>query len=196
MFNLYALHYSVFSCSKEKKWIIKTWEYRKMKSHCYILNSIKLFFSFHMYICIHILSNDHSFNPVSDQRSASEFPPLFIEAELPAGRTHLVTGGRRGNGACFLVRMHPCPYEVTSLCSPGICQLLLPDGTWGPVWADRKLGHPLHATLRFETTDAIFTFLHLAGFYWHLSISLPVLVTNPNVTHQILVFSLEVTFSL
>lgn len=57
-------------------------------------------------------------------------------------------------------------------------------------------GNPLHATLRFETTDAIFTFLHLAGFYWHLSIKLPVLVINPNVTNQILVFSLEVTSSL
>lgn len=159
----------------------------------YWIQSIKLFFSFHMFVCIHVLSNDHSFNPVSDQRSISEFPPFSSRLNCQLAELILwqVVGEEMGPVFWFVCSHIPMKLLHSALLGyASFCFQMVPGVQCG------LTGNPLHATLRFETTDAIFTFLHLAGFYWHLSIKLPVLVLNPNVTNLILVFSLEVTSSL
>lgn len=125
----------------------------------------EVFFSFLfvcVYICVCFLSNEDSFNPVSDQSSIFELPPRFIQADLKTPGTDIVPGVSRGNTVLLSGSYVPISLWSYFTCFPVTQQVLLSESIWGPVGANRKPGHPIHAISVLRQLRCSFILLHLA----------------------------------
>lgn len=94
----------------------------------------------------------------------------------------------------YLVCMYLLFCEVIYLLS-WMYQLLLPDNVWSPRWAYSYSGTPSRPHCYFETVDSLCLLTPL-WHSWHLPTILPMLIIQPNMENQILVFAFEEITSL